>query len=381
MQILVSAGEASGDRYAAGVAGALRRLLPQCEFFGCAGDRMRAAGVRAVADAASLSVVGLVEVLHHVPRIYGEYRRLCAEAEKLRPAAAILTDSPDFHLPLARKLKRLKIPVFYLVAPQAWAWRPGRANALRRNVTELHCIFPFEQEWFRNRGVEAWYIGHPLSTMVRPRFERQAFLARRRIAPEHPVITLCPGSRRGEAARHLEVLRPTVERIAARRAATFILAVPEGAPARWGARFFDGFFAPGRVQVAEGETWDAMAHADLTLAASGTVTIEAALLGAPMIAYYRVSPVSWLLGRALVRVPYYSMVNLVAGRQVVPEFIQDAMRPEALAGEALRLLDSGEARAEMASGLEEVRAALAAGHDPFEESARRIAASIKKGLS
>jgi lipid-A-disaccharide synthase len=380
MQILVSAGEASGDRYAAGVVSALRGLLPDCEFFGCAGDRMRAEGVRPVVDAASLSVVGLVEVLHHIPRIYREYRRLAAEAERLRPAAAILTDSPDFHLPLARRLKKLGIPVFYLVAPQAWAWRAGRARTLRRNVTELHCIFPFEQEWFRNRGVPAWYIGHPLSTMVRPRFERDVFLARHRIPPARPVIALCPGSRRGEAARHLDILRQTAARIAADRAATFILAAPEGAAARWGARFFEGILESGHVRLIEGETWDAMAHADLTLAASGTVTIEAALLGAPMLTYYRVTRLSWLLGRRLVRVPFYSMVNLVAGRRVVPEFIQDAMRPSALAAESLRLLDSAAARAEMAAGLAEVRDKLATGHNPFEESARRIAASIEKGV-
>jgi lipid-A-disaccharide synthase len=378
MKILVSAGEASGDRYAAGVVHALRRLLPGSEFFGCAGLRMEAESVRKVVDAASLSVVGLVEVVHHIPRIYGEFRRLVREAERERPVAAILTDSPDFHLPLAKKLKTLGVPVFYLVAPQAWAWRPGRARVLQRNVTELHCIFPFEQEWFRSRGVAAWYIGHPLSTMVRPSTDKQTFLARRGIAAGRPVIALCPGSRRGEAARHLAVLRQAMARISASREVTFVLATPEGSAARWGPAFFNGLLDSAQVRLVEGETWDAMAHADLTLAASGTVTIEAALLGAPMITYYRVTPISWLLGRMLVRVPYYSMVNLVAGRRVVPELIQDGLTPEALAAETLRLLDSPAARGEIAAGLAEVRAALAAGHDPFEESARRIAASIKK---
>lgn len=376
-RILVSAGEASGDRYAARLVEDLRAILPGVDFFGCTGAEMRRAGVRTVVDAASLSVVGLVEVLHHIPRIYGEYRKLIAAAEAEKPVAAILTDSPDFHLRVARQLRRRGIPVFYLVAPQAWAWREGRVKTLRRNVKELHCIFPFEEGFFRARGVPAVYVGHPLSRLVHPSLSREQFFAKHRLPEDRPLITVCPGSRRGEVGRHLAPLAGALQRIAAQRACTFVLAAPKATE-----RFDDGFFEPFTTttgaRLIRGETWDAMGHADLTLAASGTVTIEAALLNAPMVTYYRVTPVSWALGKMLVRVPYYSMVNLVAGREIVPELIQDEMTPERLSREALGLLTDSSRREAMRAGLREVSEQLATAHDPLQTSAERIAASLEK---
>src|SRR5689334_11183254 len=167
-KILVSAGEASGDLYASLVVQELRRLIPGADFFGCTGPRLRASGVRTVVDAASLAVVGLLEVVTHIPRIYGEYRKLLASARDSRPDVAILTDSPDFHLRVARKLAKSGIPVVYLVAPQAWAWRKGRVKSMRRTLKRLLCIFPFEEVFFRREGVAATYIGHPLATLVKP---------------------------------------------------------------------------------------------------------------------------------------------------------------------------------------------------------------------
>ncbi|MCS7043728.1 MAG: lipid-A-disaccharide synthase [Bryobacteraceae bacterium] len=377
MKILASAGEPSGDRYAAGVVRALARLFPEAEFFGCPGPEMRAAGVRAVAEQGKLAVVGLVEVVRHIPAIYGEFRRLAAAAERERPAAALLVDSAAFHLRLAARLRRLGVPVFHLVAPQAWAWREGRVRQLRRNVAELHCIFPFEEDFFRARGVNAVYIGNPAARTVRPSLGRAEFFSKHRIPPDRPLITLCPGSRRGEIERHLPVLRGAVERVLAQRACTFLLAAPAGSRERFGPSFFDTLCGSGRVRYCEGETWDAMAHADLTLAASGTVTTEAALLGSPMVIFYRVHPLTYLLGRPLVRTPYFSIVNLVAGGCVAPELIQNDMTPEKLAGEALRLLADEEARARMRAALARVREALATGADPYEKSAARIAAYLR----
>ncbi len=381
MKILVSAGEPSGDRYAAGVVRALARLLPQADFFGCPGSEMRAAGVRAAADQSALSVVGLVEVLGHIPAIWREFRRLAAAARAERPAAALLTDSAAFHLRLAARLRALGIPVFHLVAPQAWAWREGRVRQLRRNVTELHCIFPFEEDFFRSRGVNAHYIGHPLARVVRPSQERNAFFSRHRIPAGRPLVTLCPGSRRGEIARHLPVLRGAVERISSARACTFLLAAPAGSEERFGHAFFEPICGAGDVRYCEGETWDAMAHADLTLAASGTVATEAALLGSPMVIFYRVHPLTWRIGRPFVRVPFFSIVNLVAGREIAPELIQHRCNPAALAAEALRLLASEEARRRMRAGLGRVRAALATLRDPYEVSAARIAAFLNREVS
>jgi lipid-A-disaccharide synthase len=378
-RILISAGESSGDRYAAHLARAVRERLGDVELFGCAGEQMKAAGVRPVVDMASLAVVGIVEVVHHIPRIYGEYRKLLAEAGRLRPVAAILTDSPDFHLRVAARLARMDIPVHYLVAPQAWAWREGRIKQLQRNVKELYCIFPFEEKFFRERGVRATYIGHPLSRLVRPPMTRRDFFAKHSIPENRPLITLCPGSRTSEVGRHLPPLTEAIARIRADRDCTFVLAAPGDTAKRFGPDFFTAFLASTGARLIAGETWDAMAHADVALPASGTVTIEAALLGTPMVTYYKVSAATYLIGRPLVKVPFYSMVNLVAGEAVVPELIQHDMTGQRLAGEALRLLDDDQARHRMVEGLARVSAALSTDHDPIEGAASRIVASIREG--
>ncbi|MBA3976193.1 MAG: lipid-A-disaccharide synthase [Candidatus Solibacter sp.] len=373
----MSAGESSGDRYAAALAHALRALLGDVELFGCAGQQMTAAGVRPVVDMASLAVAGIVEVLRHIPRIYGEYRKLIAEAERLRPAAAILTDSPDFHLRVASRLHRLGIPVFYLVAPQAWAWREGRVKQLQRNVKELYCIFPFEEKFFRQRGVEAFYIGHPLSRLVRPSLTRRDFFAKHGIPEDRPLITLCPGSRTSEAGRHLPALADAISRIRTARECTFLLATPEDTARRFGPDYFTPFLQSTGARLISGETWDALAHAGVALPASGTVTIETALLGTPMVTYYKVTQATWILGRPLVNVPFYSMVNLVAQSPVVPELIQNDMTGERIAAETATLLDSPQSRQRMIDSLARVSASLATAHDPIDCAAARIAASIK----
>ncbi len=228
-RVLISAGEASGDLYAAALVEALRRRNPDLEFFGCAGPRMQRAGVHAVVDAASISVVGLVEVVTHIPRIWREYRKLLRAAVEQRPDIAILTDSPDFHLRLARRLKKLQIPVIWLIAPQVWAWRKGRLPMMRRTIDQLLCIFPFEPEFFVSNGMDAVYLGHPLTRMVKPSASRAELRRRYGIPDGVPLVALLPGSRKGEVARHLPILLDTVDRIARAShepAPKFILAVP-----------------------------------------------------------------------------------------------------------------------------------------------------------
>jgi len=353
-KILVSAGEASGDLYASLVVSELRRLYPQTDFFGCTGPRLRAAGVRSVVDAASLAVVGLLEVVGHLPRIRREYHKLLAAARAEEPDLAILTDSPDFHLRVARRLAAQGVPVVYLVAPQAWAWRKGRLRAMRRTVRRLLCIFPFEEAFFRREGVDARYIGHPLAGLVRPALSRDEFFRKHRLAPGRPLMSVLPGSRRGEAARHLPALLEAVGLLYREQAMNVVLP----ASATTGAAFFERRIGGAPIRVIEGESWDAMAHSDVALVASGTVTVEAALLGTPMVTFYRVSTPSWLIGKLLVKVPFFTMVNLIAGRAVVPELMQSRMTGEALAREARLLLRDPAARAEMQSGLGEVRAKL-----------------------
>jgi lipid-A-disaccharide synthase len=375
-KILISAGEASGDLYASALVEVLRRRRPSLEFFGCAGPRMQAAGVRPVVDAHSLAVVGLVEVVTHIPRIYGEFRKLLNAARAERPDLAILTDSPDFHLRVARRLKKMGIPVFYLVAPQVWAWRKGRLPMMRRTIDQLLCIFPFEPEFFARHGIEATYIGHPLTRLVKPSAPRAELRRTFGIAQDAPLVVLLPGSRMGEAARHLPVLLETVSRIraAAQRRPHFILAVPRATIPLDSS--FRQRISAASIQLLEGKTWDALVSADIALAASGTVTIEAALLGTPMVAFYRVNQLSWWMGKALVRVPFYSMVNLVAGRQVVAELIQERMTPEALARETLALLENEGMRENMRGELAEVARKLAGPEHPLEV----VAALVEKHL-
>jgi lipid-A-disaccharide synthase len=374
-KILVSAGEASGDLYASLVVEELRRSQPDTEFFGCTGPRLRASGVRTVVDAASLAVVGLIEVVRHIPRIYGEYRKLLAAAEKERPDLAILTDSPDFHLRVARRLHKMGIPVVYLVAPQAWAWRKGRIPQMRRNLRHLLCIFPFEEQFFRREGVTATYIGHPLAGLVAPSLTRDEFFRKHRLAPSRPLIVMLPGSRRGEAARHLPALRDAAERLYREQAVSLILP----ASVTTGAGFFRERLGDAPIQVIEGESWDAMAHADVALAASGTVTVEAALLGTPMVTFYKVTAVSWMMGKFLVKIPFYSMVNLIAERAVVPELMQEQMTGEALAREANRLLTDAGARQEMKAGLTAVREKLAQTGLPAPRRAAALIEDILEG--
>ena len=376
MRVLISAGEASGDLYASRLVAELKARHPEAEFFGCAGQRMQAAGVEALVDARSLAVVGIVEVLGHIPRIYSEFRKLVRAARTRRPDLAILTDSPDFHLRLAKKLHALGVPVVYLIAPQAWAWRQGRVKVMRQTLARLLCIFPFEEPFFQKHGVPTTFIGHPLARIVKPSLTRAEFFEKSGLAPGDRVVVLLPGSRHGEVARHMPYLQDAVKRMQAvtRMQAAgkirFILALPAG----FGAERTT-FWEPARaasIQVIEGLTWDCLAYAEVALAASGTVTIEAAMLGTPMVTFYRVNALSWRLGRWMVRAPFLSMVNLVAGRRVAVELIQNEMTGERIAAEALRLLNDDNARRKMKADLEEVKHKLSSERDPMEVAAECI---------
>lgn len=378
MRILVSAGEASGDLYASRLIEALRARESDIEFFGCAGPRMQAAGVRTVVDARSLSVVGIVEVLAHIPRIYGEFRKLVSTARQEKPDLAILTDSPDFHLRLAKKLHAMGVPVVYLIAPQAWAWRQGRVRIMRKTIQRLLCIFPFEEPFFEKHGVATKFIGHPLARIVKPGLSRDEFCQQFALIPAERLVVLLPGSRHGEVARHIPYLVEAVKKIRASQNVRFICALPAGFGAQ-NATFLERVRSAS-IQVVEGFTWDCLAQAEVALAASGTVTIEAALLGTPMVTFYRVNALSWILGRWLVNAPFLSMVNLVAGRAVAAELIQGDMTSGRLASEALRLLEDPAARGKMKADLVEVQRNLASDRDPMENAADRVMEVLKMGV-
>ncbi len=367
MRIFISAGEASGDLYASRLVEVLKARYPGAAFFGCAGPRMQAAGVRPIVDQRSLAVVGIIEVIPHIQSILGELNKLVRACAAEPPDVAVLTDSPSFHLPLARRLMRQGLPIVYLVAPQAWAWKQSRVKTMRATLTRLLCIFPFEEEFFRKHDVPTTYIGHPLSRLAKPKLTRAEFCSKLGIPEVSRLVALLPGSRHGELARHLPVLLEAAKLIRQRHPVTFVLPLPDGFGLQ-NTRFWKPVQAES-IKVIEGHTWDALAQAELALAASGTVTIEGAMLGTPIVTFYRVNALSWYLQRWRVQTPFLTMVNLVAGRQVVPELIQDQMTADRIASEALKLLEDADAMKTMRAGLAEVAKSLGSERDPMEIAA------------
>lgn len=350
-EILISAGEASGDMYAAQLARALQTRA-DVHLFGMGGPRMREAGVELLVDSADVHVAGIFEVLHKLPALRRAMRTLRAESKRRRPPLAILTDFPGFHLRLARTLRGRGVRNVYFICPQFWAWRPWRANLVRRRFERGLCLFPFEVDFYRRAGVTADWIGHPLVGEARAALTRDEFAARHALDPARPIITLMPGSRPSELAHHVPRLMPAVARLAgAAPERQFVLAV---APGLSRAQFDPYIPARSPLHVIEDATYDALAAADVSVVSSGTATIEAALLGAPIVVIYRVSPATAWIARRLMRAPYIAMVNLIAEKRAVPELIQEAFEPEEVAREVEHLLSSTGARAVMKTDLAEV---------------------------
>jgi lipid-A-disaccharide synthase len=361
-KILISAGEASSDMYAARLAEDLRARTG-AELFGMGGPRMAAAGVDLVADYHEVAVVGITEVLHKIPSVVSVQRRLAREATRRGASLAILVDSPGTHLGVARRLKARGVPVGYFIGPQVWAWRRGRVRVVKRLVNRMVVIFPFEEEIYRDAGVPADFVGHPLVDVCKPSLTRTEFAARHGLDANRPIVALLPGSRRGEIERHYPIFAQACERLLQTTNPTgsvqFVLAAAPGL----GPDLFARLAGRSTVKIlrVEGAPYDTLAAADCAVVASGTATIEAALLGTPMVVVYRVAPVTaWIL-RRMIKTPYIAMVNLIAGRAIAPELIQGKFTPEAVAAEVQRLLESPGAREDMKTGLAEVRAKLGPG--------------------
>jgi lipid-A-disaccharide synthase len=355
--LLLSAGEASGDMYAARLATALKKRA-DVAIFGMGGPQMRAAGVDIVTDYSEVAVVGITEILAHLPSLVRAMRRLVAEAERRKPALAILTDFPGFHLRLARKLKGRGIRNLYYICPQFWAWRPWRVRVVRRRFVKALCIFPFEESFYGKAGVPVKFIGHPLVGCVRSSVDRKDFCAEQGLNPEEPLVAVLPGSRAAELRQHLPVLREACLRIRQQARAQFVVAAAPGASSAALAELRQSPDAQLPLRVVEGRTYDALAAADAAIVSSGTATVEAALLNTPMVVVYRVTPLTALLAKPLVRTPFFSMVNLIAQRRVVPELIQNDFTPDRVAAEVLHLLRDPAARAQLRAGLADVRQRL-----------------------
>ena len=352
--LLLSAGEASGDMYAARLATALRQRI-DVQLFGMGGPQMRAAGVEIVMDYSEVAVVGITEILKHLPSLLQAMNRLVMEAVRRKPALAILTDFPGFHLRLARKLRPNGVQNVYYVCPQFWAWRPWRVNLIRRRFAKALCIFPFEKEFFSRAGVPTEFIGHPLVGAVVPTKDRKQFCEQHGLTPSRTVVTVLPGSRSAELLHHLPVLEEACARINGKVPAQFVVAAARPQDVDL---LKTGWPSGLSLRVVEGETYNALAAADAAIVSSGTATVEAALLNVPAVVVYRVSPLTAKLAKPLVRTPYFAMVNLIAEKRVVPELVQDDFTPQAVADETLRLLQDPNARNNQRAGLAEVRRRL-----------------------
>jgi len=360
-QILISAGEASGDMYGARLAAALRARTG-AQLFGMGGPRMAAAGVELIADYHEVAVVGLAEALHKIPSVVSVQRRLAREAESRKASLAIPIDSPDTHFGVARRLKKTEIPVGYFIGPQVWAWRAGRVHTIRRLVRRMVVIFPFEEKIYRDAGVPVDFVGHPLVDVVRPMMARAEFAARYGLDAGRPIVALLPGSRSGEIALHWPRIVEACERLAGTMKGSGVQFVHAAAPGLSAEIFARYAGRPGiEITRVEGATYDALAAADCAIVASGTATVEAALLGTPMVVIYRVTPASAFVLRRMIHTPFIGMVNLIAGKLVVPELIQDRFTPAAVEREVRRFLESPSAREETKAELALVRARLGPG--------------------
>jgi lipid-A-disaccharide synthase len=353
---MISCGEPSGDLYAGALAVEIRRREPDAAIFGLGGQRLMAGGGELLADYRGLSVTGLVEALRVLPRSMAVLNRLIDTARSERPQAVVLVDFPDFNFRLGAAIKRLGIPIIYYIGPQLWAWRSGRMEVMKRLADRVLVIFPFEEALYKDAGVPVQFVGHPLVDLARAQESKAAFLDELGLDSSRPIVALLPGSRPNEVERLLVVLRDAVQEIHNRLpSAQFVIA---RAPALDNRLFSTVSWAEVRPVEVLARTDDVLAVADVAITASGTATVQTALHGKPMVVVYRLSPLSYRLGRRFVRVEDVAMVNIIAGRRIVPELIQDDCTPERVANETLSLLTNPEKAEAARCALQEVRERL-----------------------
>ena len=356
LRLLLSCGEPSGDLYAGALTRELRTLSPGTTVAGLGGPQFAAAGGTLIEDYRGLTVTGLTEVIAKLPKSQRTLGRLVQEARARRPDALVVLDFPDFNLRLARRVRKLGIPVIYYISPQIWAWRAGRLETIRKVVSRMLVIFPFEESIYRKAGVPVEFVGHPLVDLAKASVGRPEFLRRIGLQPDAPTVAILPGSRPNEVARMLQDLVSAAGIIRSQvPSAQFVIA---RAP-----HLGDDLFtvvSEHRLSsvVVEDEADTVLAAADVALTASGTATVQTALHDTPMVVVYRVSPMTYRLGRRLVKLDTFAMVNLIAGERIVPELIQDAFTPEAVANEAVSILTDGERARRIREGLATVRQRL-----------------------
>ena len=336
-KILLVAGEVSGDLHGAHLMEAIQRIDPEIEFFGVGGEGLERKGMKLLYDAHSLSVVGITEALLKLPSIWKALRELKKSLDRERPDLIILIDFPDFNLRLAKMAYQRGIPVLYYISPQVWAWRPKRVKLIARWVKKMVVLFPFEVPLYEAAGVNVEWVGHPLLDIVKPTLSREAAFQRFGLDPKQRTIALLPGSRMHEVKRLLPPLLASAQLLQKETPdLQFIIPLAPGILQGTLSPWMRNISVP--VKVVEGWNYDVMNISELLITASGTATLEAAILGKPMVIVYKVSFFSYWIGRALIRVDHIGLVNLVAGKEIAPELIQNDVNPQRVAEEALRIL-------------------------------------------
>ncbi len=362
-KVMIVTGEASGDLHGANLVKALRAKDPELQFCGMGGPELAALGVEILFDAAKVSVVGVFEVFAHLPDIWRAQRVLRRRLIEDRPDLLILIDLPDFNLLLARKAKKLAIPVFYYISPQLWAWRSGRVKTIKARVDKMGVILPFEQEFYRLRGVAAEYVGHPLLDTVKTNTTREEFLQQQGISAATRCIGLFPGSRRREVSSLLPIFLDAADILQKNSAEKIVFFIPRAATIgleEFAAAGLDNYSQALDIRIIEKNRYDMMAACGAVVTASGTVTLELAILEVPMIVVYKLAPLTYQLGRRLIKVKFFSLVNLIAGYAAVPELLQHEVTATAIAAELSAITTLPARKKRMQQALSEVREKLGA---------------------
>ncbi len=360
MKIMFSAGEASGDMHAAAVAAEIRRLSPEAELFGMGGSGMARAGVRIIYDIQNLGIIGVVEVIKHLP-LFFRLRDLLREAmEREKPDVLVCVDYPGFNMKIAHMAKEMGIPVVYYIAPTIWAWNKGRARPIARDVAQVASIFPFEAEAYRKAGAHVTFVGHPLADVVKPSMTKEEAMAHFHGDAEAKRVLLMPGSRKNEVAGLLPVMLDAARRLHREMRCQFFLPRAETIPEE----MLQGYLADApelAVEITEGQQYDLMQICHACAASSGTATLETALMELPTVLVYRLAPITWKLAQLLVHVKYAGLPNLLLDREVTPELLQDAVKGENVYRILQEWLTDEAARKKNIQELKEVRTALGEG--------------------
>lgn len=357
---MLVAGEASGDQHAASLFLELKKCLPDVRGIGMGGRKMAEAGIDIRYDSSEIGVIGLVEVLKH----YGDIKRALTSMQTIvceeKPDLLICVDYKEFNFKLAKKATDCGVKVLFYVSPQVWAWRPGRIKKYGKVIDRMAVIFPFEVPFYEREGISVRFVGHPLAEKVHPTERRQTVMKRLRLDADRPVVGLLPGSRTNEIKRLMPVMRATAERLAKRfPGIQFVLLQADSVSDEALDPHLQGPRQP--IKVIKGQAYDVLQCCDAVITTSGTATLEIALMGVPMAVVYRLAPLTYLIGRMLIRVPYIGLPNIVAGRRIVQEFIQNEARPERIAPEIERILTDRDYARSMRQALRTVKEKLGTG--------------------